>query len=163
MADVISNTSPLQYLHQIRQLDLLPALCGSVIVPSAVVDELLVGRRAGVDLPDPTNLKWAVIRTPASAPVLPLVSDLGLGEAEVLALALEIPGSTALLDDGLARKVAHARGIIVVGTLGLLVRAKAKKLVERVGPLMDQLQARGFRLDPATRAVILDLAGEARK
>lgn len=160
MADVISNTSPLQYLHQIRQLDLLPALCGSVIVPSAVVDELAVGRRAGLDLPDPTLLAWAVIRTPASAPALPLVNDLGLGETEVLALALEIPGATAILDDGLARKIARARGIPIVGTLGLLVQAKARKLVERVGPVMDQLEARGFRLDPRTRAVMLDLAGE---
>lgn len=160
MADVISNTSPLQYLHQIRQLDLLPALCGSVIVPSAVVDELAVGRRAGLDLPDPTLLAWAVIRTPTSAPVLPLVNDLGLGETEVLALALEIPGATAILDDGLARKIARARGIPIVGTLGLLVQAKARKLVERVGPMMDQLEARGFRLDPRTRAVMLDLAGE---
>ena len=161
MAEVISNTSPLQYLHQIRQLDLLPALCGSVIIPSAVVDELDVGRKAGVDLPDPARLEWAVIRTPASAPVLTLLSDLWRGEAEVLALALEIPGATALLDDGLARKIARARGIRLVGTLGLLVQAKARKLIERVGPMMDQLEARGFHLDPATRVVILDLAGEA--
>lgn len=161
MADVISNTSPFQYLHQIRQLDLLPALCGKIVVPDAVLEELAVGRRSALDLPDPARLTWVTIRSPISAPVLSLVSDLGRGEASVLALALETPGATALLDDGLARKVARARGIPVVGTLGVLLRAKAKKLIEQVGPLMDQLQARGFRLDSATRTAILEMAGEA--
>jgi predicted nucleic acid-binding protein len=38
--DVISNTSPLQYLHQVGLLHLLPALFGQVYVPDAVVLEL---------------------------------------------------------------------------------------------------------------------------
>ncbi len=39
MPDVISNSSPLQYLHQAGVLDLLPALFGQVCVPEAVVAE----------------------------------------------------------------------------------------------------------------------------
>jgi hypothetical protein len=37
LADVIANTSPLQYLHQVGQLDLFPKLFGRIIVPEAVV------------------------------------------------------------------------------------------------------------------------------
>ena len=37
---VVSDTSPLQYLHQSRTLDLLPQLFGRVIVPPAVIGEL---------------------------------------------------------------------------------------------------------------------------
>jgi predicted nucleic acid-binding protein len=42
---IITNTSPLLYLHRIRQLDLLPTLYGSIVVPPAVQTEL----RSGID------------------------------------------------------------------------------------------------------------------
>ena len=86
MPEVICNTSPLQYLHQIGHLGLLPRLVGRVIVPVAVVDELAVGRAAGVSLPDPTTLEWVVIQRPASEKALRLITDLGPGESEVLRL-----------------------------------------------------------------------------
>ena len=94
MPEVICNTSPLQYLHQIGQLGLLPRLVGRVIVPVAVVDELAVGRAAGVSLPDPTTLEWVVIQRPASEKALRLITDLGPGESEVLMLGLELPDSS---------------------------------------------------------------------
>ncbi|MBI5649279.1 MAG: hypothetical protein HZC40_02350 [Chloroflexi bacterium] len=60
MADVICNTSPIQYLHQLELLHVLPALVTQVIVPPAVIEELNVGRAAGVNLPDLTKLDWVV-------------------------------------------------------------------------------------------------------
>jgi predicted nucleic acid-binding protein len=56
VTNVICNTSPFQYLHQIGQLHILHALAGKIIVPPAVVEELAVGRVAGVDLPDLAQL-----------------------------------------------------------------------------------------------------------
>ncbi len=40
---VVSNTSPLLYLHQIGRIDLLQKLYGAVIAPPAVAGELRVG------------------------------------------------------------------------------------------------------------------------
>lgn len=94
MPEVVCNTSPLQYLHQIGQLRILPALAGSII-----------------------DLNWIQIRAPISVKAASLITDLGPGESQVLMLALETPGSIALLDDGLARRVAIARGIPIKGTL----------------------------------------------
>ena len=37
---VVSDTTPLQYLHQSRTLDLLPKLFDRVIVPPAVIGEV---------------------------------------------------------------------------------------------------------------------------
>lgn len=48
---VVSDTTPLQYLHQSRMLDLLPKLFERVIVPPAVIEELAEGRARGHDLP----------------------------------------------------------------------------------------------------------------
>ena len=100
MPEVICNTSPLQYLHQIGQLNILPALAGYIIVPPAVLIELDAGIAIGLDLPQPENLKWVKIQAPISATAVPLITDLGPGESQVLMLALEIPRSVALLDDG---------------------------------------------------------------
>ena len=41
MPKVICNTSPLQYLHQIGQMSILPALAGSILVPPAVLVDAL--------------------------------------------------------------------------------------------------------------------------
>lgn len=49
---IVSDTSPIQYLHQAGQLHLVPALCGQVLVPPAVVAEIATGIRHGIDLPD---------------------------------------------------------------------------------------------------------------
>lgn len=146
MPEVVCNTSPLQYLHQIGQLRILPALAGSIIVPISVQAELDAGIAKGLDLPKIENLNWIQIRAPISVKAASLITDLGPGESQVLMLALETPGSIALLDDGLARRVAIARGIPIKGTLGLLLDAKRAGHITVVKPSLDKLQDLGFCL-----------------
>lgn len=106
----------------------------------------------GLNLPDLGALDWITTRRPVSFAALPLATDLGPGEAEVLALALETKDAIAVLDDALARQAA--------GTLGLLLAAKRHGLVPAISPLLEQLDALGFRLAAHTRAAVLKLAGE---
>lgn len=160
MSEVISNTSPMQYLHQLGLMHLLPALVSQVIVPPAVVAELAAGRALGIDLPDPTNVQWVVIRSPISAPALSLAAGLGPGEREVLALALESSDAIVILDDQLARQIAGTLGLRMIGTLGILLDAKKRGLISEVAPLLEQLQNLRFRIAPQTRAAVLKLAGE---
>ena len=77
-----------------------------------------------------------------------------------MALALETPGTVAVLDDGLARRMARTLRIPFTGTLGLLVDAKQAGLLPAVGPSVDRLAALGFHMDSLTRALILRAAGE---
>ena len=160
MPEIICNTSPLQYLHQIGQLSIIPALVGSIIVPPAVLIELDAGIAKGLDLPQPETLKWVRIQAPISAKAASLITDLGPGESQVLMLALEMPGSVALLDDALARRVAVAKGIPIKGTLGLLLDAKRAGHLTVVRPSLDRLQELGFRLAQQTQDAVLKLAGE---
>jgi predicted nucleic acid-binding protein len=161
LSEVICNTSPLQYFYQLGMLHVFQALAGRIIVPPAVVHELAVGRAQGVSLPDPTVLEWITVRPPASTAVLPLVMDLGPGETEVLALALESTDAMVILDDALARQMATTLAIRFRGSLGVLLDAKQAGLVSSIAPLLDQLQALGFRLSAETRKLILDLANES--
>ena len=160
MPEVICNTSPLQYLHQLGQLNVMKSLAGHLTVPPAVVAELAEGRARGVDLPDLSRLDWISVRSPLSSAASPLVTDLGPGETQVLMLALESLDAIVVLDDALARQLAEALGLRLTGTLGLLLDAKRAGLVSAITPLLDHLQALRFRVAPHTRAAVLKLAGE---
>ena len=160
MPDVISNSSPLQYLYQADVLELLPALFGQVCVPEAVVAELEEGRRRSVPLPPLAELSWLQVRTVRNRTLLPLVTHLGDGEKEVLALGRELSEALLLLDDRDARRRAHALGLEISGTLGVLLLAKERGILDAVRPVLDRLQALRFRLDARTRQSVLELAGE---
>jgi uncharacterized protein len=156
----ITNTSPLQYLHQCGLIDLLPKLYKEILVPPAVVQELAAGRALGFDLPDPTALPWMCVVRPQSMAILPAVSDLGAGEREALALAAETPAAILIIDDGLARRYANHLRVRFTGTAGVLVKAKRQGLLDAVAPVLDHLTALRFRLDAQTRAAVLRLVGE---
>jgi predicted nucleic acid-binding protein len=159
---VISDTSPLQYLHQLRILHLLPGLAYTVVIPPAVRKELHAGSDLGIDLPDLQALDGLVIRSPLGRPAIPHAQDLGPGETEVLMLGLEANQTTLLLDDALARKVADSLELPFTGTLGILLSLKELGHVPAILPLLDRLQALNFRLSPETRSVVLRLAAEDR-
>ena len=160
MPEIICNTSPLQYLHQIGVLPVLPDLVKTITVPPAVQEELNIGRRSGLSLPDLQSLDWVTVRRPSSSVALPMVTDLGPGEREVLALALETPDCVCVLDDAQARRLAITLQLHITGTLGILIDAKRAGIIPSVGPLLDRLHRLGFRLAAHTRAAVLKLAGE---
>lgn len=160
MPEVVSNTTPLQYLHQAGVLAVLPQIYGRIVVPTAVADELRVGREAGVDVPDPASLDWIEIRLVEPSP-WPVARDIHRGEAEVLALTGASPGILMILDDLAARPHAKLLGLKFTGTLGVLLRAKRQVLIPMVAPVLDKMEECGFRLAPNTRREVLELADEA--
>ncbi|MFM2295873.1 MAG: hypothetical protein RLZZ350_2286 [Verrucomicrobiota bacterium] len=120
---VVSDTSPINYLLAIGQIDLLPRLFGKIILPAAVVAEL-----QAADAP-PGNRRWLAelpvqfeIRT-ATHPDSALTLD--AGECEAIALAEELHAAAVLMDEKKGRAVARQRGLPVVGTLGVLEKAAA--------------------------------------
>lgn len=156
--DVFCNTSPLQYLHQLGKLELLPRLFGQVHVADAVVSELAEGRKRGVSLPDIGRLPWATARA-ASDPQR-MIPSLGRGESETIALGLETPDALVVMDDAAARKAASTAGLSVVGTIGLLLLAKERGYIGVVGAELAGLARLGFRLSERLRRYALLEAGE---
>jgi predicted nucleic acid-binding protein len=160
MPEVIADTSPLQYLHQISRLDFLRRLYQRVSVPRAVADELRRGADLGIRVPDLDRLPWVTIEASVPRTVQALSEGLGPGERAVIALALEHPGSLVILDDGEARQRAKTLGIRCTGTIGVLAKAKDAGWVPALRPMLDQLVQTGFFLDVGTRVKILKLLGE---
>lgn len=157
---IITNTSPLLYLHLVGHLALLQILYGAIVIPPAVLAELEAGARANVTVPDVPTLPWVEVKTVQSRALIPAVVDLGPGEAEVIALGLEHPGSLLILDDQLARRMAALNHLTYTGTVGVLIKAKQAGHLEAVRPVIESLRASGQWLSDELVAMVLAQAGE---
>jgi len=153
------NTSPLLYLHQVGQLEVLPQLYSHIIAPITVEQELAVGKASNINVPDLSRLDWLQVQAVKPAAV-PNVIDLGRGEAEVIALGLENPDSLLILDDQLGRKIAKFYRLRCTGTLGVLIKAKQSGYLEAIAPIIASLKKQGMWLTDEIMATALKLAGE---
>ena len=132
MKRLVANTGPILHLHEAGALHLLP-LIGNVFLPPPVVAEL---RAHSPSLWPGSFPEWAKLQTPSSENQQRAVQwqRAGLlhgGEAESLALALEIKPDWFLTDDAAARLMAESLGLEVHGSLGVVLWAAANKLVKK--------------------------------
>jgi predicted nucleic acid-binding protein len=79
---------------------------------------------------------------------------------EAIVLAQELNADVLILNDATARKAATGVGQRIIGLLGLLVFAKGFRVVETIRPLMDNLLAAGFFVEPLLYRTVLHAAGE---
>ncbi|MBI4603307.1 MAG: DUF3368 domain-containing protein [Planctomycetes bacterium] len=157
---VVANTTPLVALGLVHRLDLLRELYTRVLVPPAVDAEFLAGGGQGVRAGELAAAAWIQV-VPLRDPVrAALLSDLDRGEAEVIVLGQELGASLLIIDERLARRHARRLGFRVTGTVGVLLKAKERGLVPRVGPLLEQLRSGGIWLSQGLIAEALRLAGE---
>ena len=134
--DAVSNSSCLIALERIGRLDLLSKSFTSIMIPPAVENEF-GGKK-----------EWLIVRpVQNSALVKSLKTQVDDGEAEAIALAMEISGVSIILDDKKARRIAAQLGLKVIGTVGLLLRAKKKGVVAEIKPILNDLQEVNFRVD----------------
>jgi predicted nucleic acid-binding protein len=122
----VADTSPLCYMILIEEVGLLQDLFHQVLVPTAVLAELL---HEGA----PVAVRgWAANLPPwVSARENPVRSTVGLeklqaGEQAAILLAELISAELVLLDEKSARRVAAKRGLRIAGTLGILGEAAAR-------------------------------------
>ncbi|MDM3846641.1 MAG: DUF3368 domain-containing protein [Aphanizomenon gracile PMC649.10] len=158
---VVVNTSPLLYLYQVGCLELLQNLYTRILTPPAVIQELAVGKNQGINVPDINAIEWISITPVKSISLIPAVIDLGQGEAEVLALGLENPGSLLIFDDQLARRMANIYKLKYTGTLGVLVKAKKLGYLSSVASVITMLREQGMWLTDNIINDVLRLAGES--
>lgn len=143
---VVCDTSPVNYLVLIGEIELLPRLFTDVILPPGVLAELEHPRTP------PQVSAWARELPPWARVVSPAcpVDGLGLGrgEAEAIAVASQVAADTVLIDERKAAGIASERGLLVTGTLGVLVVAAESKMVDLEASIR-RLLATNFRASPA--------------
>ncbi|PSN16927.1 DUF3368 domain-containing protein [filamentous cyanobacterium CCT1] len=147
----VFDSSCLIGLERIQQLDILPQVFSVILIPEAVRQE--VGLEA-----DWLNVQ--VVNNKSLVKVLQ--AEVDDGEAEAIALALELDGDViTVLDDQKARRLAKRLGLHLMGTVGVLLRAKQLGAIAQIKPTLDALLQADFRISEAIVRKALELAGEA--
>jgi uncharacterized protein len=82
------------------------------------------------------------------------------GETEAMVLYKQLSADKLLIDDRRGRKVAKINQIDTIGSLGILLAAKAKGILPEVAPLLRQIEQSDIYLSPDLIATVLELAGE---
>ena len=73
-------------------------------------------------------------------------APIGSGECGAIVLAQEVGAEKIIIDDRVARRVAIAKGLSVIGTVGVLCVAKAKGIIPAVKPILNDLLSHGTRI-----------------
>ena len=160
----VSNTSPLLNLAIVDQLHLLRQQFPELLIPPAVREELRADeQRLGSSLLraalDDGWLRVVELDNPAAAQAFGEQVD--RGEAEAIALALQLKASPVLIDERDGRTLATGLGLQVTGLLGILLRARLSGDLAALAPVLDALEAAAdFRLSSALRQDVLNEAGE---
>jgi predicted nucleic acid-binding protein len=145
---VVSDSTCLIGLERIGELNILPALFDPVMIPPEVEREF------------GSEFSWLRTENLTSSPLvaaLRLVVD--AGEAEAIALASE-KAYLLISDDKQARIAAKRLGVSVIGTIGVLVRAKQSGIISALNPILDSLESNNFFISRALREEALKLVAE---
>lgn len=145
---LVADSGPLIALARLELLAIPSEIFRDVRVTATVWEEVIRSPRRteheALDAARRTGL-LQVVDDPVEVPTVLSDPRLDAGERSALALAMA-QAAVILLDERQGRAVAAAAGLPVVGTLGLLVKARQEGLIERVRPLVDALQASGYYL-----------------
>lgn len=145
---VVADTSPLNYFVQIGSESILSLLYQRVLIPPSVLQELghPDAPKAVADwfsnLPD-----WIEVRPAVGFPDSAL-ADLDPGEREAIQLAQEQRADLLLIDERRGRLEARRRGLATTGTLGVLLAAAEKGLIDAAATYERLTTKTNFRCSP---------------
>jgi predicted nucleic acid-binding protein len=147
---IISDTSCFIILSNIGELELLHKVYGIVMTTPDIALEY------ADELPAWVEIKPVIDKYKQQL----LEMQIDKGESSALALALETPGSTVILDDYKARKIAEQLQIKFTGTLGVIIKAKLSGVIPSIKPLLEKIRQTNFRLSSEIEIQALKEANE---
>ena len=159
---VVSDASPIIGLSAVGKLFLLKQLYEKVLIPESVAREIYEGEPGQPGIEELRGADWITTQSNGNSfLVRALDGELDKGEAEAIALAIELRADLLLVDERRARKVAGRLGLQVVGVLGVLVEAKRRGLLAAVRPVLDDLlEKAGFRISSDLYRLVVQTTGE---
>jgi len=133
---IVSDTTCFIVLTNIGELELLQSTFGEIITTKEVVQEF------GEELPN-----WVIVKSATDKYRQRILeTQVDRGEASAIALALEFPESMIILDDYRARKIAENLGLEITGTIGVIIIAKKRGIINSIKPYLEKIRATNFRL-----------------
>lgn len=159
---IVSNTSPISNLIIIGEITLLQQIYPKVLIPPTVHSELTRLPTLQLSMISLLETGWLEIKVPANLQLLDTLNQvLDSGEAEAIALAIELSADRLLIDERLGRSVASSYGLKLRGLLGILINAKQQGLIPVLKPMLDRLiNQAGFRVSQMLYDRTLQEVGE---
>lgn len=155
---LVADCSALIALSTCCSLELLEQLFSSVVVPEAVYYEATQSsKKEAIQLK--TYLQGKVCKVDMQNYVF-LDSFADAGEMEAMVLYKQINADKLLIDDKHGRSVAKLNHISTIGSLGVLLVAKQKGLIQEIAPILEILEKSELYLSKQLLATVLELAGE---
>jgi predicted nucleic acid-binding protein len=133
---IISDTSCFIILSNIGELEILHKVYGSILTTEDIAIEF------GEPLPNWVNV--VSVSDKYRQQILEMQID--KGESSAIALALETPDSTIILNDYKARKIAAQLGINYTGTIGVIIKAKLNGVIPSIKPILEKIKQTNFHL-----------------
>ena len=153
---IIGDSSALVALAVVNQLELLEKLYDKLYILQAVFDEVTqIGKAQSDKLRQ--FLQSKVKRVDLTLTQL----GLGLGEVEAISLYKKLDADVLLIDDNRAKKYASLNGVKVIGSLGVLIKAKEKGHIEMVKPCLDEIQKSEVYISKKLIEKMLEICGES--
>jgi predicted nucleic acid-binding protein len=155
---LVADSSALIALSICDALSFLEILFTSVKVPESVYNEVIKkGKKDSLNLQKFLEDKIEKISIDDY-----VITDSSIEHGELSAMALykKLGADKLLLDDKRARKIAVVNKISIIGSSGILLRAKKKNLITNVKPYLDKIKASDIFLSDKLYNDILDIAGE---
>ena len=152
---VIGDSSALVALAVVNQLELLEKLYDNLYIPQAVFDEV-----TQIGKPQSNKLRQFLQSKVKQVDLTLTQLGLGLGELEAITLYKKLDADVLLIDDNRAKKYASLNGVKVIGSLGILVKAKERGHIERVKLFLDEIQKSEVYISKKLIEKVLEICGE---
>lgn len=159
MRKIITNTTPILSLLKINKLDILKELYEKVTVPNAVYQEIEKGKEKQY-YQDLKKITWIEIEHIKNTDSRSFFIDLDDGEAEVLILAKEQNADLVILDEIMGRRYAKQLELNLTGTLGILLKAKEKGIINSIREILSELTEKGTWLNSKLIKKVIKLSNE---
>lgn len=141
---VIADASCLITLDNINETELLRRLHESVFVTPEVADEV------GNSLP-----LWVLQKSSSNRSLIDeLCTNLEIGEATSIALALELPNCVLIIDEKKGRRTAKQLGIDVTGTFGIILDGIESGVINDPHTIVARLEFAGFHLSENLKDIL---------
>ena len=159
---IVADSSPLIIFARSGLLEVLQRVAGEIVVPQTVYQECTTDMsKPGARLIAEAH-HAGLLTLHADSRVLALPANMPMldkGEIAAISLAIEL-SEPVLMDERLGRQAAAAHGLAVIGSAGILLTAKRKKLISAILPILESWQRFGYFLSPSLLATVRQRAEE---
>ena len=162
MRDIVINTGPIIALVAATQsLDWLPSLYRQILIPFEVRHEIDAGGQGNPESCAINRIKDRV-RIGDRATDIPtaLQRELDMGEASVIASATQNQIGLVAIDEKAGRRLARIHGLLVTGSLGILLKAKKQHVIPSLSDCISRMSDHGIWIAQDLITLALREAGE---